>query len=447
MCALSVDEVRDVRNLKQHLQSLCGRPRFAQRLLHNCVNWDDDTVLTSSSDVDIQLVLLPFVAASQSQALQLVRAAEGCHIGEVEEILQRPQDPNMACSESFLFREMTPLGIAAENGHLEIVQLLLEAAADVDKLYARYSGPEATPLGSSVSRGHVAVARALLEACANADKSFGDLQKQPWVSCSLAVPRDGMEEFIGIEGGTFDMFFERQDHRCSIELEEGANMRCLVPIGVAAETSAEIVHLLLVARADKEGFAHPFEDTPLFKASKAGDLQSVRLLLEARADANGKQHRNRMYRARSINICHEHLPAGGHDGIYRFYDSFGGVPLRAAARSGHIHISRVLLEARAQPDERPTETCMTPLCLAVEGGHVDIVSALLDAGAETDQCYQGKTPLYIAAASGHIEIVRLLLDVCADFEQTARDVAYQRGHTEIVHLLARTNRHCNCKIS
>ena len=56
----------------------------------------------------------------------------------------------------------TPLYIAAQNGHLEVARLLLDATADKDK--AMNMG--ATPLFVAAQNGHLEVARLLLDATA-----------------------------------------------------------------------------------------------------------------------------------------------------------------------------------------------------------------------------------------------------------------------------------------
>ena len=55
---------------------------------------EDDVDLTAPCHV--QLVLLPFSEASLDDRKELIRAAGAGQVPEVELILQRPQDPNLA---------------------------------------------------------------------------------------------------------------------------------------------------------------------------------------------------------------------------------------------------------------------------------------------------------------------------------------------------------------
>ena len=83
-----------IRTVKRHLQHLCGQPRFRQRLLlPDGEMLSDDVVLLGP--LDVQLILLPFEASSEAQVAQLQQAARKNHTATMEELLQRPQDPDL----------------------------------------------------------------------------------------------------------------------------------------------------------------------------------------------------------------------------------------------------------------------------------------------------------------------------------------------------------------
>ena len=81
--------------VKRHLQSLCGLPRFRQRLL-----LPDGQILSDNADLrgpmDMQLILQPCIASSEEQIEQLQEAACANDVLTMEQLLQRPQDPDLA---------------------------------------------------------------------------------------------------------------------------------------------------------------------------------------------------------------------------------------------------------------------------------------------------------------------------------------------------------------
>ena len=79
----------------------------------------------------------------------------------LEQLLQRPQDPNLEGVTG-----ENPLYAAASRGHVESVHLLLEACADTERPSTREHN---TPLYTACSEGHLEVVRLLLEAQAAPD--------------------------------------------------------------------------------------------------------------------------------------------------------------------------------------------------------------------------------------------------------------------------------------
>ena len=85
-----------VRALKQHLHSRCGLSRFRQRL----VQLGDDAVLDDNCFLrtdEVQVVLLSFCPVSDAQVTAPRDAARSGLTSEVENLLQRPQDPDATC--------------------------------------------------------------------------------------------------------------------------------------------------------------------------------------------------------------------------------------------------------------------------------------------------------------------------------------------------------------
>ena len=144
---------------------------------------------------------------------------------------------------------------------------------------------------------------------------------------------------------------------------------------------AEIVKLLLDAKANVNVIHKTYHTTPLLVASRNGHAEVVKLLLEAKAN---------------VNVLHKFLTT----------------PLFVASLNGHAEVVKLLLAT-----------------------NVDVnVARKID----------GSTSLFMASQNGHAEVVKLLLEAKADVnatqtwggtEETALSRAKQRGHTEVVRLL------------
>ena len=167
-----IKEACTVLALKQKLQSKLGVSRFQQRLLWGKDPLTDDllkSLLAATStdtvdSVDIQLVICPLQTDSHEQATRLRDAAARGQAVEVEEILQGPQDPNIADPKSD-----APLLLACRQGHVEVVRLLIEARADCNKANAS----KETPLLMACGFGCVEIVGHLLEARARVHVTDG----------------------------------------------------------------------------------------------------------------------------------------------------------------------------------------------------------------------------------------------------------------------------------
>jgi len=84
--------------------------------------------------------------------------------------------------------------------------------------------------------------------------------------------------------------------------------------------------------------------------------------------------------------------------------------LMIAAWSGHLDISRLLIDKGAQVEAKSSYG-RTPLHLAAEEGHVEIVRLLCDHGADVEaRNISGFRPLHYAAYNGHISVVKELIE-------------------------------------
>jgi hypothetical protein len=171
----------------------------------------------------------------------------------------------------------------------------------------------------------------------------------------------------------------------------------------------EIVRLLLEAHADIEA-KDLNEETPLMLACLEGHADVVRILLEANADVNAK------------NIK-------------------GDTPLIFAADSGDADTVRILLKAGANINTGNIINNATPICYAAFKGHANIVRMLIEAGADVNKATKnGITPLITATDKQRSDIVRILLKAGANNRSigpsgTALNIAKYKRNKDIISLL------------
>lgn len=101
--------------------------------------------------------------------------------------------------------------------------------------------------------------------------------------------------------------------------------------------------------------------------------------------------------------------------------------LIATASRNDIKGVEALLKRGVNPNAVIDEWGENALMHAVSNGNVEMTRVLLEAGADPDLKGRGFTPLGMAALQGHVRIVRLLLKAGADVDRKSND-----GNTPII---------------
>jgi uncharacterized protein len=150
---------------------------------------------------------------------------------------------------------------------------------------------------------------------------------------------------------------------------------------------------------------------PLVEAAKHGDAQTVRTLLNSKADVNAPE-------------------------------PDGTTALHWAARSGDLAMVNLLLAAHANPGA-VNRYGVRPLSLAVLSGSPGVVEALLKTGADPNTANaEGETALMTASRSGNLAAVKALIARGADvnakerwLQETALMWAAAENHADVVDAL------------
>ncbi len=173
-----------------------------------------------------------------------------------------------------------------------------------------------------------------------------------------------------------------------------------------------ILPLLLVASLGVAG-----AEVRLVDAVKAGDLQSVRALLDQRADVNVAEADGTT--ALHFAVDQDALPlvevlirAGAN---VKAANRYGVTPLWLASVNGSVAVIDTLLNAGADANTAMPEG-ETVLMTAARTGRIEAVKTLLAHGATVNvkEEWHGQTALMWAAAEGHADVVRALVASGAD---------------------------------
>ena len=257
----------------------------------------------------------------------------------------------------------TPLSIAADQGHEEVVKLLLARNdVEVDSM----DGDSCTPLSNAADQGHEEVVKLLLT---RNDVEAGLKDNAGRTPLSKAA-YGGHEEVV-------KLLLTRDD----VEADSKDN-DSWTPLSYAAYKGHEEVVKLLLTRDDVEaGSKDNAGCTPLSKAADQGHKEVVKLLL-TRDDVEADSKDN---------------------------DSW--TPLSYAAHKGHEEVVKLLLTRDDVEAGSKDNAGCTPLSKAADQGHKEVVKLLLtrdDVEADSKD-NDSWTPLSYAAYKGHEEVVKLLL--------------------------------------
>lgn len=408
---------------------------------------DGRTLLSTAAHaglVDITALLLcrgadPSLCDNQGQTPLTLAARQG-HVGVLQIMLDWIQDQESDTIQTLLehsdIEGWTALRSASWGGHNEAVKMLLEAGVEVDGC-----DPEGrTALRAAAWGGHEEILLTLLAHGAKVD-SIDHEGRTPLIAAAYMGHKEAVEILL--------------DAGAQVDLADGDGRTALsvaalcVPSAAAGSRHGEVVSLLLERGADPE---HKDKDgmTPLLLASYEGHEEVVEHLLEAGADVDESAG---AYPSAITPLLA--AAAMGHAGTVNrmlFWgaavdgiDGEGRTALCLAAAKGSIEVVRALLD-RGLDENHKDDLGWTPLHTAACEGHKNICAVLTEQGSMarvSELDVEGRTPLILAAQEGHCSTVRLLLERKSPIDHRAYDghsalsAAALQGHREVVELLLR----------
>lgn len=331
----------------------------------------------------------------------------------------------------------TAFHIAAENGNVSVVRLLLrevllEGSANIQDSIGR------TALHLAARNGHTEVVEMLLQ---NVDANIKDSTDE--TALHLAA-QNGHTEVVKalIHKSDLNILNKGENTAFQIAVEEG-HASIVKTLLRAADRSIQdpMKHMALdlaVRKADQPVIEVIFEDginlspkyidesrTPLSWAAEQGFRTFVERRLENGADVDSR-------------------------------DRSGRTPLWFAAESGYLNVVKLLIEWNAKVDAMDKEGT-TPLSRAIQNSDTEVVKLLLEEDANVDcKDAKGRTPLWWAAFHGRDGnwdvLLRLLISRAVDLDardedmgRTALSFAAAYGRTDVARLLIEKGADVNAK--
>ena len=135
-------------------------------------------------------------------------------------------------------------------------------------------------------------------------------------------------------------------------------------------------------------------NTPLYMAASNGNIEAVKILLEAGADVNAKNFK-------------------------------GETPLYVAISKNNNELAKLLMQYNADVNHKVHG--WTPLYFAILKKNNEIAKILIEHNANVDLIdYYGYSPLMLAARNGDVEAVQLLIDNGADITRQSTPQPYPK---------------------
>jgi ankyrin repeat protein len=376
------------------------------------------------------------VATSLKAGTPLQSAAREGHLAVIELLLQEKANVNVVGENG-----RTALQAAAEGGHLAVVERLLQEEADVNAITAEYEGR--TALQAAAEGGHLAVVERLLQEEADVNAAAAKYDGRTALQAAaegghLAVVERLLQEKADVNaaaaynGRTALQAAAEGGHLAVVErlLQEKADVNAATAYNrrTALQAAAEGGHLAVVERliqekADVNAAAVYNGRTALQAAAEGGHLAVVERLLQEKADVNATaaEYKGRTALQAAIEGGHlalvERLLQEKADVNAAAAEHEGRTALQAAAEKGHLAMVERLLQEEADVNAAAAEyEGRTALQAAAEGGHLAMVERLLQKKADVNAAaaYNGRTALQAAAEGGHLAVVERLLQEKAD---------------------------------
>ncbi|XP_021701891.1 serine/threonine-protein phosphatase 6 regulatory ankyrin repeat subunit B isoform X2 [Aedes aegypti] len=288
----------------------------------------------------------------------------------IEELMKF--DRNGVISTRNKLTDSTPLQLAAEGGHADVVKVLVRAGASCTD--ENKSGFTAVHMAAKNGHGQVLEVMRSTNSLRVSSKKLG---LTPLHVAAYYGQADTVRELLINVPATV-----KSDSPSGTSLvPELGNESGLTPLHLAAYSGNENVVRLLLNSAGVQVDAATTENgyNPLHLACFGGHVPIVGLLL-----------------SRSAELLHS-------------VDRHGKTGLHIAAMHGHYQMVEVLL-GQGSEINASDKNGWTPLHCTAKAGHLDVVKLLVEAGGSPkSETNYGCAPIWFAASEGHNDVLKYLM--------------------------------------
>ncbi|KAF5620453.1 ankyrin protein [Fusarium sp. NRRL 52700] len=429
------------------LSAVRGHGRSVRALLEAGAKVDvvdpwNETALFTAVDVgavDVVRTLLEFGADPNISSINVWRNERLIHMacfkgwkGVVERLIEKQANLNDPPRD---LPKASPVALAAESGHSDILRALLAAGTAVECPVEGMS----SPLHITVAAQNLLGCELLLEAgCqVNAEHEDGstalsvaaDLNDLDMVECLVSHGADPSKPdyetplHIAVDWGNLEMAEIILSSRFFSDIDAKGE-KGYTALGIAATTGRlDIVSMLLDHGADpnmRNGQHN--SSAPLHIAANKGHRSIVIELLKRGADPYPET-------TKESSAFHAACIGGWLDVIETFLEvvddvgelvnfewGWAGTPLKAAASGGKLDAVKLLLSKGADPNKKLQSKInrgQTVIHAAAEGGDTQVLEAILDAVDDSSLEIRDRaqrTPFWYACVEGHEDMVKYLLE-------------------------------------
>jgi len=382
------------RQAKERLrrQPQLGRLRDAQRTIaeeYGFASWDAlrRHVESLVGAVSGSMIKPPELDSEEGGVVwNALTASDDGDVDALQRLVER--DPLLSRTEYWY----TPaIHFAVREGHLEAVQLLLDAGADPE-WNGLYDG---SLIAMARDRGHAEIARLLEEARDRRGRVLAGSDCHP---IHAAITREDTKEvrrLLDANPGLVDVGNEIGASPLHRAVDRGVHKLAALLLDRGANVHA----VLSSARGLGGGFWTDLQaiDLAIWDGRRPGDRRMIRLLLEHGAT------RDLTVAAALGDIEHARQILDAEPARIRETRPSGRRPLSAAIEAGHDAMARLLLERGVDPNwGEPTAPKGRSLQVAAGAGKRDLVELLLEYGADPNSSVDSSGNAVSAAATPEI---------------------------------------------